>query len=579
MKFKVCDKFVDLNQNNFKAQGGEGSIYIIDDVVYKICEEGKMIPDGKFKELSVLNHEKIIKPEQIILDKKGKKVGYTMRLVPNNSVPLAQILTKSFREREGVTHEKISKIVAQISNGIRYIHSHENYLQVDGNEFNYMVDDSFENVYFIDVNSFQTPHYPATAIMPSIRDWHVKTNSNGSCVWTKESDWYSFAIISFYLFTAMHPFKGRHPKFTNAKTLMHEQMLNSISVLDKDSRYPIGAVYCPFEDFIPGGKDGAYMQWYKSIFIDNKRSAAPKDFQSVINIIVKVKEIIGSNNFLINKVIEVDNQIVGYYSKNGKNVFVTTKNIIVGHMKISRPTKRFRIGFMPTNVPYSCHIENEKIVIQDLENRNLLDCNLTAKDIMSCEGRVYVQDNQSIYEIGFKNMFGKTIVENKVVANIMPNATKMYQGVVFQDMFGSRMVSVFPQSGHHRQFKVKELEGHKIIDAKYESNVLMVVSYRRSDESYTRFVFRFSNDWLSYDCRVINNNDNVGINFTVLQKGVCACLAEDEKLEVFSNQKDSSWINSYEDSAIDASMKLCHSDNQMQFAKGNVFYNISMKTT
>ena len=47
-KYKVqgSGKSVDLNQGNLKAKGGEGSIYIVGDIVYKVCDEGKMIQNG-----------------------------------------------------------------------------------------------------------------------------------------------------------------------------------------------------------------------------------------------------------------------------------------------------------------------------------------------------------------------------------------------------------------------------------------------------------------------------------------------------------------------------------------------------
>jgi hypothetical protein len=56
--------------------------------------------------------------------------------------------------------------------------------------------------------------------------------------------------------------------------------------------------------------------------------------------------------------------------------------------------------------------------------------------------------------------------------------------------------------------------------------------------SYSRFVFRFAKDWTSYDTRRVDNITPTGLNFTVLPKGLCVCLTEDEKIEIFSNQKD-----------------------------------------
>lgn len=569
---------VDLTKDNFKAKGGEGSIHIIGDTVYKVCEPGKMIPDAKFKELAVLDHPRIIKPDDILIQKK-QPVGYTMRLVPGDAKPLAQILTKGYREREGVTPDHAMKLVQQIADGIRFIHKHDGYLQVDGNEFNYMVTGNHDDVYFIDVNSFQTPHFPADAIMPSIRDWHVardpKTNFY---VWTKLSDWYSFAIISFYMFTAIHPFKGRHPQFTNMKTLMTDQMLACKSVLDPQTQYPLGAVYHPFEDVIPGGKDGAFMQWYRALFIDNKRMPAPKDFQATLAFIAKVREIIGSDNFNIRELRDVYDMIVGYYEKSGVEVIVTKNHLYLNGNKLSRPTERFRIGFTPkNNIPYACWLENEKVQLQNLQNGQRIPAVINGTDIMSCEGRVYVQSLQNIFEIDFIEQTNSLIATAKSVATIMPSATTMYQGVAIQDMFGTLVFSMFPEAGHHRQVKIPELSDCRITDAKYEHNVLMVLAVDKKSGKYSRFVFRFGKDWASYDVREIEDITPMGINFTVLNKGICVCLTEEEKVEIFSNQKDSLSIKSFDDPAIDADMKFCHASDSVRFAKGNKLFEISVK--
>ena len=163
-------KTFNLNDSNFRAKGGEGSIYIVGDTVCKVCEPGAMIPNGKFRELAVLDHPRIIRPDDILLDSKKKPVGYTMRLVPGNAVPLAQILTKTYQQREGVSPQYKLDLVMKIADALRFIHQHPGYLQVDGNELNYMVTSDHTEVYFIDVNSFETPSHPADAIMASIRD-------------------------------------------------------------------------------------------------------------------------------------------------------------------------------------------------------------------------------------------------------------------------------------------------------------------------------------------------------------------------------------------------------------------------
>ena len=574
---------VDLTQNDFIAKGGEGSIYGIGDVIYKVCEPGKMIPEQKFQELSKLDYRTIIRPQYVLMDKKTP-VGYTMRRVPGNAKPLAQIMTKSYRERENVTPNHMMNIVQQINSGLQFIHSHKGYLQVDGNEYNYMVTSDHNEVYFIDVNSFQTPSFPADAIMASIRDWHVaKDPVTHQYIWTQLSDWYSFAIISFYLFTAIHPFKGRHPSFTNMKTLMTDQMLACKSVLDPEVQFPFGAVYHPFEDVVPGGKNGAYMQWYRAVFIENKRLPAPKDFQATLAFVAKIAAIAGSNKFNMKELHNYCDAIVGFYEKSGVEVAVTKNHIHYNGKKMDRPAERFRVGFTPkNNIPYACWLGiGDRVEIQNLQTGQNIPSTMSGTDIMSCEGRVYVQSLQNIFEINFIEN-GNLIAAAKSAATIMPNATRLYQGVAVQDMFGTLFFSMFPAQGHHRQVKIQELNDYRITDAKYEHGILMVVASHRTTGDYSRFIFRFTGDknttdWDTYDVRVVDDITPTGINFTVLERGTCICITEDEKVEIFSNQKNSVGVKSIEDPAIDGEMKLCHARDQARFAKGNMLYEFSVR--
>ena len=51
---------------------------------------------------------------------------------------------------------------------------------------------------------------------------------------------------------------------------------------------------------------------------------------------------------------------------------------------------------------------------------------------------------------------------------------------------------------------------------------------------------RFALTDQTYDVREVLNIHLVGLNFVTLDSGVCVCLNEDEKLEMFSKQKNAS---------------------------------------
>ena len=164
---------------------------------------------------------------------------------------------------------------------------------VDLNEMNFLVDKKFKELYFIDVDSYQTPSFPATAIMESIRDRQTNTFST-------LTDWFSFGIVSFEMFIGIHPFKGKHPSI---KT-MDERMKANMPVFHKDVKYP--NVCQPF-DIIPQ----AYKNWYKAMFFEGKRLPPPLEAVEVIIIPQVVTTVTGNQDFDIIELL-IDRGAISY---------------------------------------------------------------------------------------------------------------------------------------------------------------------------------------------------------------------------------------------------------------------------
>ncbi|CAE7860290.1 nadE [Symbiodinium microadriaticum] len=569
-------KEVRLGDSNYKTSGGEGDIYIEGDTVYKVCFDGAMIPRQKFNELRMLDHPKIVKPEDIIL--KGKKeVGYTMRLVPGGAQPLASILTKQYREREGVTPDQMMKLVQQLRNGFQYVHDKGGFLIVDGNEFNFMVTSDHEKLYFIDVPSYQTPSFPATAIMNSVRDWSVGKDGRGEWEWSELSDWYSFGILSWYMFTGIHPFKGRIPSFkVPLDQMMVECMKNNRSVLDPDSMFPEGAVYFPFEDYIPGGKSGPYWQWFEAMFVRGERLPAPADFSAQL-IVVKVKEITGLDKFIMQELFKADKRIRGYYESKGREVVVSEDTCYVDGIPHPLPAERFRVGFSPVNnIAVAVYLDGNEVRLRDIAGQKDIRFDCRGKDIVSAKGRLFIRGNRDMLEVKLFEKKGEIyMAQPESVFSVMEQATEVYQGCVLMRTLGQYMVGVLPEG---RTVKIKELDDYRITEMKYESNVLMAIGLNRKTNQYDRLVFRFDADHNSYDVRVIDSITPVGINFTVLDNDRCISITEEEKVEISIARKDDGRMTVIDDPEIVADMRLCHASDRVQFARGDKLFSISVKS-
>src|SRR5579871_1643597 len=235
---------VELDQKDFLAQGGEGAIYVRGDLAYKVyANPAKMIPTAKIQELAALEQPTIIRPEEVLLNTASAPVGYTMGYV-KEAAALCQLFTRAFRERKGLTPEVMAQLVQKLRQGVRFVHAH-GMLIVDLHEMNFLVDLPLKEILFIDVDSYQTPGFPATALMDSVRDRHTSGFS-------ENTDWFSFGIVSFQLFVGIHPYKGKHPDGLDLDT----RMQRNISVFNK-------AVSLPKVCYPLNAIPRAYRDWYE----------------------------------------------------------------------------------------------------------------------------------------------------------------------------------------------------------------------------------------------------------------------------------------------------------------------------
>jgi hypothetical protein len=555
-----------LTDHDFIAKGGEGSVYFQGSMGFKIYEDPtKMIPHGKIKELSVISHPNVIKPEQLITDTRGRVIGHTMKFV-RNAIPLGQLFTKAYRTRNRITPDMMMGLVTKLQEMVAHIHS-KRILIVDLNEYNFLASDRYDNLFGIDTNCYQTPSFPATAIMEHIRDRHC----NGK--WSEGTDWFSWGIVTCCMFTGIHPYKGGHPKFdaTPADERLELRMKSNTSIFNPQARIP--AVCYPITVVPP-----ALRQWYIEVFEKGLRQAPPTDYAGVLKIVAVMREIVGSNLFEIKPFRSYDSNIVDVYTHNGNIVVVTEQSLYYNDRQYKIPNPKAKVGFTPKlSRPFAAWIESGQVKLWDVVGASPINMTCAGEEIVCYDGRVFIKNSTGILELNFVET-SITIATAAKIGNVldMPSATKVFDAVLFQSLLGKFYASIFPQKGQCYQIKMDELDNHRIVDAKYENNVLAVVGVDRKGK-YNRFVFRFSPDYAQHDCKVFKDIQHTGLNFTVADQGACVFINEEEKVEVWSNIYNRGTIQVLDDPAIQGDMTLCHIGSKILFAKGNELSSITMR--
>lgn len=555
---------VNLTKRDFVASGGEGEIFRKHRTAYKIYTgQTPCIPFAKIQELSDITAPNVIAPKELVLNTRNKPVGYTMRHIAN-TYALCQIFTKAFKTRNKVTPKMMLDLVKKMQNTINHIHS-KGILIVDLNEMNFLVDKKLTDIYFIDVDSYQTKSFPATAIMPSIRDRHT----NG---FNQMTDWFSFGIVSFQMFIGIHPYKGKHPTL---KTI-EDRMMANIPVFHKDVKFP--RVCMPF-DYIPD----AYRDWYKAIFHKGERIAPPSVAQAVLIVPVITTLIKSNSSFDIQELNAYDGNIIRFLSINGTRVVTTDTGSIYINGNLELDDKADNIAItVKNNKVINCSIvfndegESGKLSLLDANNNTTIPCDINADDMMSYGGRVYIKQEDKISEVEFIELTDRILVAASIVTNTLENATKMFNGVVVQNVLGSCVASVMPQSKTCHQIIIPEMKGYQVIDAKYDRNVLVIIGNKKG--KYDKFIFKLAKDFKSYELRKVDDITYSGINFTVLDNGVVVYLNEDEEMEIFVNKLGKNNVKVIDSRNVSGDMQLYSDGVKVLFAEKNKMYRIQMKS-
>lgn len=571
MKVHVKGKGVaNLSKQSFLGGGGEGNVYVVGNTAYKVYHDpSKMLPMGKIQELSRIQDPDVIRPEDVILNGKNQPIGYTMRFLKDTHVMCA-LFPPAFRQQNGITPGMTLDLVQELQERVQHIHE-AGVLLVDGNEMNFLVGNNFTKVYAIDTDSYQTRSYPATAIMPSIRDPLVQ-----GVDFTELSDWFSFAIVSFNLFVGIHPYKGRHPSIKGFENRMNA----GVSVFNSDVTLP--KMVLPF-DVIPD----AYRQWFKAVLEDGKRLPPPAGLSGTVIIFTPtVRTIAGTGNLDIRELYDMAADVMGFWDNgSGKPLIWTADDMFRDKMRVYGQVKGVMgVGFSPRQEhAVVAGLSKGKLKLLDVDTKSEIPLGLLADDVMSTDGRIYFRRQDKLMELVLNDMGSKVIASPKLSCTVMPLATKLFPGVAVQNVLGRTWAVILPQSGRTYQMPIKELDEYKVIDARFENaasekaktGVLMVVGHKNG--KYDRLLFRFDANFQTYDLRTVEDINPNTLNFVVLESGVCVTLTEDEKLELFSTHKGSSGVKIVEDDVIGSDMILEKYQGGVVFRRRSKVYSMRMK--
>lgn len=560
---------VTLRQSDHVATGGEGLIYKISDMVVKIYHQPEVarkrgMPE-KIRLLSAIKHPYVSSPVGLVTNSAGESVGHYLRYVDGH--PLARVFTNDFWQREGFANKHASTLVGRMREVYTFAHQNKAVL-VDANELNWFAifsgNDPEPRV--IDVDSWAIGRWPATVIMPSIRDWHSKT-------FDEKTDWFAWGIVTFQIYTGLHPYKGTLDGFDRGN--LEGRMKANASVFQSGVR--LNRAVRDFSN-IPS----PLRNWYEATFQNGKREIPPSPFDTGITTpqaarVLRVVTTGRSGTLVFEKLLDMahDSAVRTFHCgvvqlSSGKLIDLATKRQIGEIYSRGCEVVKVENGWLIAEIKKR-EVSFEYIEEGSLKSEKLL-LKLNGHQVVGYENRLFVVTEMGLTEVKVR-MFGKPVASVGQTWGVMVNSTKWFQGVGVMDAMDAKyVVTPFGETSVIQE-RIRELDDVRIVTAKSGNRFVSLIGLDKSGV-YRKIEITFDREYKSHKVW-IGDTDGPELNLAILPKGVCATIVKDGELDIFVPTNGG--LTRVSDNQIATDMFLSNWGDKVIYIQDGAVWSLRMK--
>lgn len=577
-----------ITQKDHVATGGEGSVFVLPakGIAVKIFSDPDLAKShGMEDKVNLLSKfgvsndpasSMICYPKENVYDENQRLAGYIMRIV--TGIPLVKTFSNSWRDQHGFDDLAATKLVYHMREALGFAHK-QGALAVDGNEMNYLVNTGSIGKpmpIMIDVDSWAIGPHKATAIMMSIRDFQAKEFS-------QLTDWFSWGIVSFQVFTGIHPFKGSNPNFKKAD--LEGRMRANASVFD-----PSTTVNSAVRDFkrIPAG----LLDWFQATFQQGERSIPPDptivQTKAPPMVTRKLKSVVAPTGSVTHELIEILAGPVFAVNSDGFVKAQVSSDRVVFYDVLKK--KQYPIGQDPRDKTEMFRV-GDKAVILGYSRGELsgvwYDAHQVAglpvkgfpgqyTELLNFADRALAVNPRDL-DYGLQSLDIVALGPNLVVSAsskwpMNPNSTTFYRGVGIMDVLGKKWYALPTKTG----LEVKPLgglEGKDVVDAigNPQAGLIYVLALNRQTGEYEKILYSLQSDKPEF----LGTTDEAELNAAITTTGLVVELPEDGEISIYSPKAGKSKV--VKDGTIKNDMKLFAVDTGIYYYSGNQIHKLSVK--
>lgn len=560
---------VTLTDKHYMAAGGEAAIYVSSGTAYKLYHDpkAKMLPPQKMKELATIGNSQVVIPQDILFDANtGAPLGYVTKFV-DNVEPLLKLFNKAFKVDNHIDPQMVADLVKQMQLVTFDVHKAK-CLIVDFNELNVLVNvEKTLTPWFIDTDSYATPSFKATAIMDSVRDRKCSLHDKSGTLHynpNESSDWFSWAVLTFWLYTNIHPFRGNHKDYKPKDK--QKQMDDGVSVFHSGVRVPPTV-----NDFnlIPQ----RHLDYYKLVFLKGERGVPPLP-DGVVPLLVPTAIVTIKSTDRIN-VVQAGawpETIIQVLPVMGVNYILTSKRVFSEQKEVNTYPRCKKAALFATGdgSPMLATLKDNKVTFRDAIKGTEYG-SIASTDMFARNRAIYTITNGKMVENTCVSLGSKILHQCKGMETVS-NTAKIYDGCILQDLLGKKYLTLPYELGKSWSKYLPFLDGYRVVDAKAEMNVVVIVAEKGG--KFDRFIVVFTRNYSEMEYRKDEDIAYNGINFAVMPQGVCMLLSSDDEIHLFKDTKHREVMTN---PPFDSTMKLVTTPDGFYFINDNTLHNISRK--
>lgn len=505
---------VKLSDQNLIGAGGEGAVYAVGPLAYKIYhDKSRALPAAKIVELARIKHPKVSAPQEPVTDSRGVVVGYRMGFSANCKT-LLEVSTIAYRDRLGITLSQMESIVDDLAEVVRKVHEADVVI-VDLNDLNVLVRSSHREVVLIDLDSVQTPSFPVTAIMDIVRDPIAPPGR-----YKPDSDWFAFAVLAFRAFTGSGPYRGFHPK----GKLEIDRKDKGLSAFDQGARLPGCAL--PI-DSIPT----RYRDWMRLVLSHKHRGApglvaavqvaAPQAVLAAVQagqvlFALEAVRILGSQ---VHRAWMVGSDLL---TLAGDGLYRSSKKVL------SQVPSSARLAVHPrTGIPVLAWVQDGRLALRSVTCDFTEVTDVQADDISEAGPNLLVRTGGGIYRLSWTERVDRRFVVGlDRVSNCLPLATLLGDGAAVVRGLGRALLQVLPDGLRCVEVPLPDLDDARIVSVRGCGNVAVVGVVRNKTGRRDLLVVRVDPSTGKHDSLLLSDAGSEA-DFAVSASGTCAVRTED----------------------------------------------------